>query len=206
MNLNLIPCEPLSTRLLYQTYSTCASIKKTGVRKLVYYPSIICGITLSLLIGVVEYVAEKALQQLRKPFLSEGRFDHKEWKSQCRTWQLEAAIQTIGEFAYDEINPTLFPTYGPLLREMHYYLSIRSSNQWIYMDENAPLIRNMGEQIKLKMNRGMHRIVRLYTKDISNGIDDTDRHSEIFLKQICAHYDSMRKDLGFAMNKKCFYG
>jgi hypothetical protein len=146
-------------------------------------------------IGTVEYIAEKALQQLRKPFLRE-EFNYIEWKSECRIRQIESAIQTLGEFAYAEIDPTLCRSYAYLLQDKHYYLSTTTSPQWVVMNEYSPLIIGMGEGLRQRMKSGMLRITQVYAKDIALGIDEKNHYAKIFLNQLRAHSDLIAKFTG----------
>lgn len=136
--MSLIPQEPYSTLILYSTFRASVEVNST-----LRYPVLIQGIALSILIGMVEYSYEKMMERLQP----RGSFNLTLWKTECRIWQMEMALKTVGAFIIGEIDPAQHME----LRKKHYLQSVRSSKQWLLMDERDPLIVEAGEQIRRKI-------------------------------------------------------
>lgn len=188
----LIPAEPYSTQLLYTTYNVCGEMRRSHRSKFAYYTRLIGGISLGITVGIIEYAAEKALQYFRKPFLIRNNFDIGEWKSQCRTWQIEAAIQTVGELIFDEFDPMSIPFHSLLLKDMNYLQSVRTTTQWVNMDEDSPTIKELGRQLTLKMNSGYTTIMEWYKKETIH-LDRKNRHVNTFIVDLTNHSQRLKR-------------
>lgn len=135
--MSLIPQEPYSTLILYNTFR--ASVE---VNSALHYPVLIQGVALSIFVGIVEYSYEKIVERLQH----KGSFNLTLWKTECRIWQMEMALKTVAAFILGEIDPAQHIE----LRKKHYLQSIRSSKQWLLMDERDPLIIEAGQQVRRK--------------------------------------------------------
>lgn len=181
--MNLTPCEPYATRILYGTYSLCARIKSSPK---LYSPCLFTGTAFALVVGIVEFLAEKIFHSMR---IAKHTFDLDEWKSQCRLSQLKAAFITVQRFSRGEINPTLLPTYGQLLQDLHYYESLRHTDQWVYMDEKAPLVLKMKEDLAGKLNPRFSTLLKASDLELLNAPKNN------FTRQFCESRDLYHKAL-----------
>lgn len=191
--------DPFGCRFLYTTYSNTADLKLKRYSALIYYSYLIAGISLSIIVGSCEYCFRKGFEYLRSDFRAPNRFDLYSWKTECKLWQIEAAITTVADLIFEDFNPFETSAYAPMVQDRYYLASLRISNQWRLMDEKSHEITTLKEGLNKRLTCGMNLIIDRYRADMQQRTDQENSTLDRFREELSEYAKCLNAFNGYSL-------